>query len=85
MQSIHTSTLDIQTKEPDYPDLPDNFYEWTYSVYGKVEEFLSVDAPEPLCKHVTLSHYVNTNQKHDVATGRSITGILHLVNKQPIE
>jgi hypothetical protein len=44
-----------------------------------------VDAPELLDKHVTLSHYVDANLKHDVATGRSVTGILHLVNKSPIE
>jgi hypothetical protein len=75
MKSIHTSTLDVLTKKPDYSDLPDNVYEWTCAVYGKVEELLPVDAPEPLGKHVTLSHYVDANLKHDVAMGRSVTWI----------
>jgi hypothetical protein len=44
-----------------------------------------VDAPEPLDNYVTLTHYVDANLMHDVATGRSVTGILHLVNKTPIE
>jgi hypothetical protein len=44
-----------------------------------------VDAPESLGNYVTLTHYVNANLIHDVATGRSVTGILHLVNKTPIE
>jgi hypothetical protein len=34
---------------------------------------------------VTLTHYVDANLMHDVATGRSVTGILHLVNTTPIE
>jgi hypothetical protein len=44
-----------------------------------------VDAPEPLGNYVTLSHYVDANLMHDVATGRSVIGILHLINKTPIE
>jgi hypothetical protein len=46
---------------------------------------LPVGAPEPLGKHVTLTHYVDANLMHDIAMGRSVTGILHLVNKTPIE
>jgi hypothetical protein len=42
-------------------------------------------APEPLGNFVTLSHYVDANLMHDIATGRSVTGILHLLNKAPIE
>jgi hypothetical protein len=44
-----------------------------------------VDALEPLGNYVTLTHYVNANLMHDVATVRSVTWILHLVNKTPIE
>jgi hypothetical protein len=34
---------------------------------------------------VTLTHYVDANLMHDMATGRSVTGILHHVNKTPFE
>ena len=34
---------------------------------------------------MTLSHFVDANLYHDIVTGRSVTGILHLVNKTPIE
>jgi hypothetical protein len=44
-----------------------------------------VDAPEPLGNYVTLTHNVNANLMHDVAMGRSVAGILHFVNKTPIE
>jgi hypothetical protein len=73
------------TTEPDYFDLPDNAYDWTYTFYGKVEELLPVDAPESLGNLLTLSHYVDANLMHKVARGRPVTGILHLVNKSPIE
>jgi hypothetical protein len=66
-------------------DLKFQGHYWTYSLYGNVEELLPVGAPEPLGKHVTLSHYVDTNLMHNIATGRSVTGILHLVNKTSIE
>jgi hypothetical protein len=49
-----------------------------------VEE-LPQDAPKPCGKHVALTHYVDANLMHDVITGRSVTGILHLVNKTPID
>jgi hypothetical protein len=64
------------------PDLPDNAYDWTNSVYSKV---LPTDAPEPLGNYATLSHYVDANLMHDVTTGRSVAGILPLANKTPIE
>jgi hypothetical protein len=54
-------------------------------VYGNVSEMLPPDAPEPLGKFVTLTHYFDANLYHDVLTGRSVTGILHLFNKTPIE
>jgi Reverse transcriptase (RNA-dependent DNA polymerase) len=79
------ASIRVRTEEPDYSDLPNNVHDWTYSVYGKVEELLPVDAPEPLGNHVTLTHYVDANLMHDIATGRSVTGILHLMNKTPIE
>jgi hypothetical protein len=31
-----------------------------------------------------LSHYQYANLYHDIITGRSITGILHFMNKMPI-
>jgi hypothetical protein len=43
---------------------------------------LPKDFPEPLGKHITLSHYVDANLMHD---GKSVTGILHLINKTPLD
>jgi hypothetical protein len=54
-------------------------------VYGNVRELLPKDAPEPLGKYVTLSHYVDANLLHNITSGKSVTGIPHLVNKTPID
>ena len=43
------------------------------------------DAPAALGKPVMLTHYVDVNLYHDLITGRSVTGILHLVNKTPVD
>jgi hypothetical protein len=75
----------IRTEEPDYSDLPDLEHDWSKSVYGEITEILPHDAPEPLGKYVTLTHFVDANLMHDIVTGRSVTGILHLVNKTPMD
>jgi hypothetical protein len=81
----HASTR-LRTEEHDYADLPDNVHDWTYFVCGQVEELLPVGALDPLRNHVTLTHYVDANLMHDIAMGRSVTGILqHLMNKTPVE
>jgi hypothetical protein len=74
-----------RTGEPDYSDLPEQKYDWSYSVYGDVKEQLPEDAPAPLGRHVSLTHFVDANLLHCLLTGRSVTGILHLVNQTPID
>ena len=78
------ATLRFQVHEPDYSDLPDKHYDWT-SAYGEVSELLPHDAPEALGKPVTLTHYVDVNLFHNALTGRSVTGILHMLNATPID
>jgi len=56
-----------------------------HTVYGQVKEVIPADLPIPLGKLVTLMHYVDANLYHDLITGRSVTSILHLVNKMTID
>ena len=79
------ATIRVRTDEPDFSGLPDEPYQWDYSVYGNVKEELPKDAPEPLGNYVTTTHYVDANLFHDILTGRSVTGILHLFNKTPMD
>jgi hypothetical protein len=44
-----------------------------------------MDAPKPLWKAVTTIMYTDANLYHDMFTGRSVTGILHLCNQTLID
>ena len=50
-----------------------------------ISELLPDNAPEPLGKPVTLTHYVDANMFYDALTGRSVTGVLHMLNATPID
>jgi hypothetical protein len=87
LQIWYYAYLDAYTSEKliiAFPDLPENSCDWTYSVYGNVRELLLTYDPEPLGDYVTLSHYGEASLMHDVTSGRSVTRILHLANKTPI-
>ena len=38
----------FRTDQPDYSFLPDQYFDWTYSEYGNVQEILPDDMPDPL-------------------------------------
>ena len=44
-----------------------------------------MDAPVPLGKPVVLTTFKDANLCHDLATGKAVTGALHLVNQTPID
>ena len=75
----------VRTNEPDYSDIPDPDYDWKYTVYGDAKEDLPHDAPTPKGKFVTTTSYVDANLMHCMVTGKSVTGILHLINGMPID
>jgi hypothetical protein len=60
-------------------------YNWTKSVYGDISEIIFNDTPPPLGGFVKLTHYQDANLYHNIVTGCSITGILHFMNKMPID
>ena len=78
-------TIRIRTAEPDYSDLPVIEHEWARSVYGNVSEAIPTNVPEPLGKRVVQTTLVDANLMHNLVTGRSVTGVLHLMNQTPID
>ena len=85
LAKMKSAAIHICTSEPDYSALPEQDFDWMHTVYGELQEILPTDAPEPLGEFVTLTHYVDANLMHDMTTGKSVTGILHLLNKTPID
>jgi hypothetical protein len=75
----------FHTDKPDYTNLPDHSIGWEKSVYGDAMEMTPHDASKPLGRHVVLTHYVDANLYHDWIMGRSVTGILSLMNQTPID
>ena len=59
-------------------------YDWMYTVYGNLKEELPPDMPPPKGHLVRTTSYVDANLMHCKVTGKSATGILHLVNQTPI-
>ena len=57
----------------------------TYSVYGDAHEILPDDMPEPFGKAVVTTTTRDANLNHCLATGKSLTGCLHFVNKNPVD
>ena len=76
---------ELYHEKPDYSFLPDQDFDWTYSVYGDVHEILPDDMPEPLGESVTTTTTMDANLNHCLATGKSLTGCLHFVNKTPVD
>ena len=71
----------FRTELPDYSFLPDQDFDRTYSLYGDVHEILPDDMPEPLGEAETTTTTMDANLNHCLATGKSLTGCLHFVNK----
>ena len=74
-----------RTDQVDYSFLPDQDLDWTYSVYGHVQESFPDDKPEQLGEAVTTTTTMDANLNHSLATGKSLTGCLHFFNKTPVD
>ena len=61
----------FRTDQPDYSFLPDQDFDWTYSVYGDDHEILPDDVLEPLGKAVVTTTTMNANLNQCLATGKS--------------
>ena len=75
----------VRTGVPDYSDLPKKEYDWAKTTYGKVRESIPADAPPPKGKEVVSTTYKDANLYHDLATGKAVTGVLHILNQTPVE
>ena len=79
------ATIRVRTEEPNFSSLPEDPNTWDQSIYGNVREEIPMDIPKLLGKFVLTTHYEDANLFHNIMTGRSITGILHLINKTPFD
>jgi hypothetical protein len=85
LATMRFAQIRVLTGEPDNSDLKNEEYNWTKAVYGDIKEKVPEGIPDPLGNYVTLSLYYDANLYHHVVTGWSVTGILHFMNKMPID
>jgi hypothetical protein len=81
---MHNTAIRIQADKPDYSALPTKVYDWEQSIYAGAEGLIPDDNPIPLGKPVVMTTFVDANLYHDLVTGKSVSGILHLFNKTVI-
>ena len=84
LKTKHYSTR-YRTEEPDYSYLPSMKYDWSYTVYGNVQEIIPNNCPKPLGKSVTTTTTLDANLLHCLATGASLTACLHFCNQTPTD
>ena len=78
--------LRFQVDEPYYSNVPAiPTHDWEHSVYGKYEEDIAKDAPEPLGKKIVLTHYFDASLIHDILSGKDVTGVCTFYNKTPVD
>jgi hypothetical protein len=66
---------------PDMSDLPSQMYNWMYSILWRRVRRHPRGHTNTIVKSIQLLHYVDTNLYHDWVTGRSVTGIFHIINQ----
>jgi hypothetical protein len=75
----------IKIPIPDYSDLPDHNIGWDASIHDSASEVLPDDAPRPRGLPVLFTRYIDANLSHYWINGRSVTGIITIVNQPPLE
>ena len=78
---MELATIKIRVEEPSFSKLPDDTYNWDHYIYGKVNEEIPKDIPEPSGKFGITTHYIAANLYYDIMMERSATCILYLINK----
>ena len=83
LKTKHYSTR-YRTEERDYSYLPNMKYDWSYKVYGNVQEIIPNNCPKSLGKSVTTTTH-DANLLHCLATGASLTACIHFRNHTPTD
>ena len=82
---FRAACIRVRMEKPDYSGLPETNHSWLRSVYGDVRESIPKGIPKPKGKSVISTTYKDANLYHDMVTGRAVTGVLHYINKTPVD
>ena len=85
ISKMRHATIRIRTEEPDHSDVPETRYDWEHSCYRGAKEEIPEDIPIPRGKRVVFTSFVDANLYHDMISGKSVTGIIHMANQTVID
>ena len=85
LRKMNQGCIRVDTSRYDFADIENEPYDWERSVYKGAKETVAADAPRPLGKEVDTITFHDANLYHDLITGRSVTGILHFINRTPVD
>jgi len=85
LSKMRHAAIKIKTDAPDYSNIPVKMCDWECSCYTDAKEEIPLDATKPKGKPVTMTSFFDANLHHDLISGKSVTGILHQLNKTPID
>ena len=78
LSKMRHGVIRVRTELPGYSNIPVKEYDWSYACYPGAKEELPHDLPTPRGKPVITTSYFDANLYHDLISGRSVTGVLHL-------
>ena len=84
LRNYKKTSIKFNTEVPDYSHYKVLNPDWG-KIYHPCKEEIPNNMPRAYGKPVRMTTFVDANLLHDKVTGRSATGIIHLVNKTPIE
>ena len=85
IKHMNYAAIRIRTGFPTFPTLKHVQYDWMNEVYGNSKEVKPTDAPIARGEVVRTITYYDANLVHDYLSGRSVSGILHLINQTPFQ
>ena len=84
LKQYKSCSIKFRTKEPDYSKYKTEDRNWD-NVYGDDQEEIPNNMPNPKGRKVILTMFADANLYHDRITGQSITGLIMMLNKTPID
>jgi hypothetical protein len=85
LRKMQQGCIRIDTSRYDFSEIKTETYDWERTVYKGAKEMIPKNVPKPLGKVVDTVTFHDANLYHDIITGRSVTGIIHFVNRTPID
>ena len=83
--NYNNSVIRIRTELPDVSDFNFFEYDWSNSPYAGAREDIPSNLPNARGKPVLMTSFVDANLYHDALSGKSVTGVLHFLNKTPLD